>query len=128
MNCQWSRCLLHFKHRGNRCRCAQFQSAFTGRTSTCFQAELTRFERQLSIIIIERHHRGGECKFQGAAFTGFECDSLEANKMMDRDYGRSLEIAQVKLGDFGGVPSATIAYGQADVERVPQSNIRFIES
>src|SRR5258706_12331785 len=98
-------------------RCAQLLSAFAGGTSAYFQAELTGFESQLAIVVEEGHHLWGQGKFQGAVFTGFECDSLEANEMMERDNGRGVEIGQVKLGNFSCVRNAALGQRQVADER-----------
>ena len=93
--------LLYFKYCRNWLRSSQFLSALAGGAAADFEAEFAGFKGQFAVIVIKRHHFRGDGEFQNTGLACFEKDPFETDEVMEWDNGRGLEIAQVKLGNFG---------------------------
>ena len=82
-------------------------SAFAGGAAPHFHAELSRFESEFAIIIIEGHHVWCDGKGQCFAFACFEIHTLKTNEMMEGNNGRGAVAQVIKEGkdktyDMGG--------------------------
>ena len=75
----------------------------------------------------EGHHLRCQGEFQCMALTWLEQNPLEADQMVQRNNGRSFEVAQVKLGNFAGGLIAGILYGDADVQIIPGFYFGFVQ-